>query len=269
MSDDQAHQDAASKHGIAYRRDGAVAWLTMDDPERRNVLTPDAIETLRSRLVEASSDASVRVIVLTGSGSTFCAGADLRAAASARGGYASGPGQIAELLQVMLACPKPLVARVQGHVAGGGNGLVAACDIAIAANSAKFAFSEVRVGVAPAVISVVCLRRLTTTAAHRYFLTGERFTAAQAVASGLVNEAVDDDALDRCVGELVDDLLRAGPEAARHTKDLLRHVPAMSIDDGLSWTTSMSTELFETAEAKEGMDAFLGRRPASWAVKNR
>ena len=252
---------------VGYVVEGAVATVTLASPETRNVLTAETMRGLVEHLAAAAADPAVRVVVLTGEGSTFCAGADLAgaAAADADSFTAAGPRALVEVLESMLRHPKPIVARVQGHVAGGGNGLVAAADLAVAAESAKFAFSEVRVGVAPAVISVVCLARMTPSHARELLLTGERVTARRVLEAGLVTAVAEDDALDAVVGSYVAQLLLGGPEALAHTKELLRRVPAMPRDEAFAWTADLSAALFAGAEAREGMTAFLERRRPAWA----
>jgi len=251
---------------VRYEVDGGVATITLASPETRNVLTSDTMRALVTHLAEARDDDGVRVIVLTGEGNTFCAGADLAGASQADSDSFAhqGPGALVAVLEAMLDHPKPIVARVQGHVAGGGNGLVAASDLAVASASAKFAFSEVRVGVAPAVISVVCLARMTPAHARELLLTGERVSADRVKEAGLVTAVADDDALDGVVSSYVDALLRGGPTALARTKELLTRVPAMQRDDAFAYTAELSASLFASDEAREGMTAFLERRPASW-----
>ena len=251
---------------VRYEVDGGVATITLASPETRNVLTSDTMRALVTHLAEARDDDGVRVIVLTGEGNTFCAGADLAGASQADSNSFAhqGPGALVAVLEAMLDHPKPIVARVQGHVAGGGNGLVAASDLAVASASAKFAFSEVRVGVAPAVISVVCLARMTPAHARELLLTGERVSADRVKEAGLVTAVADDDALDGVVSSYVDALLRGGPTALARTKELLTRVPAMQRDDAFAYTAELSASLFASDEAREGMTAFLERRPASW-----
>lgn len=252
---------------VTYAVAGAVATITLASPETRNVLTADTMRGLVEHLSAAAADPEVRVVVLTGEGGTFCAGADLAGAAAAEGDSftSAGPRALVAVLETMLLHPKPIVARVQGHVAGGGNGLVAAADLAVAAESAKFAFSEVRVGVAPAVISVVCLARMTPAHARELLLTGERVTAHRVREAGLVTAVAEDDALDAVVASYVDQLLLGGPEALAATKELLRRVPTMSNDEAFTWTAELSASLFGGDEAREGMTAFLQRRRPSWA----
>lgn len=247
---------------------GGVATLTLAAPEQRNVLDAATMEMLLDALTAAAADDDVRVVVLTGEGNTFCAGADLAGATAGEAGSftGSGPGAMVAVLEAMLDLPKPIVARVQGHVAGGGNGLVAASDLAVAAESARFAFSEVRLGVAPAVISVVCLSRMAPTDARELLLTGQRVSAERVRQAGLVNRVVPDDELDVAVQQYVDALLLTGPHAVGHTKELLHRVPGMTRDEAFAWTAELSGALFASAEAREGMSAFLERRTPRWAA---
>ena len=166
---------------IRYEVTSGVATITINSADRRNVLDAASIAGVRDALARAAADDSVRAVVLTGAGNTFCAGADLSGATSgdAQSFAGSGPRALVALLEDLLDHPKPTIAKVQGHVAGGGNGLAAACDLAVASESARFAFSEVRVGVAPAVISVVCLSRLHPTDAYELLLAGERVRAGR------------------------------------------------------------------------------------------
>ena len=243
-----------------------VATITMNRPDARNMLTTSGMALLAGHLRSAAADPGVRVIVLTGSGNTFCSGADLRgaSAADAASFTGSGPGALVEVLEAIMDNPKPVIARVQGHVAGGGNGLVAAADLSVAVESAKFAFSEVRLGLAPAVISVVCLARMHRADAQELLLTGERVPAARMVTAGMVNRVVADEDLDAAVGAWVAALSAGGPEALTHTKDLLRVVPGMTRSEGFAHTAALSAQLFASAEAQAGMMAFLSRQPAPW-----
>jgi methylglutaconyl-CoA hydratase len=153
---------------------------------------------------------------------------------------------------------------VQGHVAGGGNGLVAACDIAVAAASARFAFSEVRLGLAPAIIATVCIPRMNPRDASELLLTGERVTADRVLRAGLVTAVVEDDGLDAAVQRYVESLLACGPQALRETKELLRRVPMLQRDEAFAWTAELSARLFTSEEAKAGMTAFLTKSSAPW-----
>lgn len=259
---------AETQPTVRYEVVGGRATITIDNPERRNVLDAASIAGMRDALAAAAADDAVRVVVLTGTGNTFCAGADL---AGATGGDAgsfadSGPRALSRLLEDILDHPKPTIARVQGHVAGGGNGLVAACDLSVAADTAKFAFSEVRVGVAPAVISVVCLARLHPADAYELLLTGERVPAARVQTAGMLTRVVAADALDTEVDGLCDALAKGGPQALAATKELLRKVPAMSRTEAFGWTADLSASLFSSEEARAGMTAFLTRSSPPWVT---
>lgn len=243
-----------------------VATITLNRPDQKNRLDPVAMQLLADLIVRAGVDESVRSIVLTGSGTTFCSGADLLAAVNAEaGGFTgSGPELLVHVLTTMLDCPKPIVAKIQGHVAGGGNGLVAACDIAVASSEARFAFSEVRVGVAPSVISVVCLAVMHRRDAQELLLTGERVDAERVLRAGLVTQVVPADALDAAVHAFTEQLRSGGPEAVANTKELLRRVPVMDRDAAFTWTAEKSAALFSSEEAREGMTAFLEKRQPTW-----
>ena len=251
---------------VRYEVDGPVARITLDRPDSRNRLDAEGMAALVTALAESAADPVVRVVVLTGAGTTFCAGADLSAAAAGEGFAGSGPQALVGVLTAMLDHPKPIVARVQGHVAGGGNGLVAAADIAVASADARFAFSEVRVGVAPAVISVVCLQVMNRRDAQELLLTGERVDAERALRAGLLTAVVPADGLDAAVDGYVASLVQGGPEALTRTKELLRRVPALDREAAFDVTAEVSAAAFTSDEAREGMTAFLEKRPASWAT---
>lgn len=244
-----------------------VATITMNQPERRNRLDFAGMQRMRSLFESLGDEDEIRAIVLTGSGTTFCSGADLAAASSADGPTPGTLHALGALLAAILDCPKPTIARVGGHVAGGGNGLVAACDLAVAARDARFAFSEVRLGVAPAVISVVCLAVMHRRDAQELLLTGERVSAHRAQEAGLVTCVVDPEALDAKVADYVQQLTSGGPQALAMTKELLRRVPQLPRAEAFAWTADLSANLFGSAEAAEGMAAFLGKRTANWVPR--
>ncbi len=258
----------SAEQPIHYEAIDGVATITINNPEKRNVLDANSITGMRQALAAAAGDDAVRVVVLTGAGNTFCAGADLSGATSGdTASFAgSGPRALVALLEDLLDHPKPTIAKVQGHVAGGGNGLVAACDLAIAVEGAKFAFSEVRVGVAPAVISVVCLARLHPGDAYELLLTGERVSARRVKEAGMLTRVVPADALDEEVAAMVGQLALGGPAALAATKRLLRQVPTMSRADAFAWTADLSSQLFASPEAQAGMTAFLTRTKPPWAA---
>lgn len=251
---------------VRYDLVDGVATITMDNPEGRNRLTVASMSLLLEFLDRAAADDAARVIVLTATGNTFCAGADMSEARS--GGFAQGLDVLARVYAAMIEHPKPIIARVQGHVAGGGNGLVAASDISVAARDAKFAFTEVRVGASPAIVSVVCLMRMNRIDASELLLTGERVAAERVVKAGLVTKAVEPQDLDAAVAAYVDAFMLCGPQALASTKLLLRQVPYMGINEALEWTKSVSVERFGSSEAVEGMSAFLEKRPPAWAPQS-
>lgn len=255
---------------MRYEVADGVATLTLDNPDARNVLDADTMAALSDGLHRAGDDPAVRVVVLTAEGRAFCAGADLKGAAAADSASftVAGPMALVAVLEELLDCPKPTIARVQGHVAGGGNGLVAACDFAVAAEDVHFAFSEVRVGVAPAVISVVCLDRMNRRDGIELLLLGERVPAERAAGAGLINRSVPREDLDSAVAVYVDALRKGGPLALRTTKDLLRKVPGMQRTEAFKWTAEVSAHMFNSDEAKAGMMAFLSKQPAPWVLED-
>ena len=244
---------------------GSVATVLLDSPANRNALSTALLTQLVERLGEAVADDAVRVVVLTGAGTVFSAGADLKELLAAEpGATTSGLGDVLELLW---HSPVPVVARLNGPARAGGVGLLAACDIVVAPPDVTFSFTEVRIGVAPAVISVPVLRRIPFAAAMHLFLTGEVFDADRARELGLVSVVADGpgaEYLDAAVAGVVDGLLRAAPGAVATTKRLIREVPAMSFADGLAAMTELSTRTFAGPEGREGIAAFAERRPPAW-----
>lgn len=244
----------------------SVAEVRMNRPKARNALDPESMELLGDALAQAQADDNVRAVVLTGTGDTFSAGADVKAAlAQDPEGFAKrGPVVMAELLAKIQDSNKPVIAKVQGNVYGGGNGLVAACDLAVAAEHVRFAFSEVRLGVTPAVISVVCLQKLSRADANELFLLGERVPAQRVLDAGMINAVVPAAALDAKVAQWVHTLAKGGPLALAGTKDLIRRVPEMNRSDAFAFTAEVSARYFGSPEAAEGMTALLQKRPPSW-----
>ena len=241
-----------------------VMTATLTDVENRNALGAALVGGLREALVAANADPAVRALVVTNEGSTFCAGANLKER-SRSPGRISGSGGLAELFHEIQTSPTPVVGRIAGHVMGGGNGLAAALDIAIAADDVKFGFTEVRLGLAPAIISVICLPKMRHGEAMEAFLRGHRFPASRAAQLGLISRAVPAAQLDAAVEEVLADLRKAGPTALGFAKRLVYEVPRMSQQDAFAFTTRLSGELFAGEEAAEGMKAFLGKRSPSWA----
>jgi len=242
-----------------------VMTVTLADVENRNALGGALVQGLYDAIAAANTDPAVRAVVITNEGNTFCAGANLKERSGAAKGSTSSVG-FEELLHAIQHSPTPVLGRIAGHVVGGGNGLAAALDISIAADDVKFGFSEVRLGVAPAIISVVCLPKMRPGEAMEAFLRGNRFPATRAAELGLINRAVPREALDAAVEEVLADLRKGGPEALGAAKRLVREVPRMDPKDAFPWTAQLSAELFRSEEAREGMAAFLGKRRPAWAA---
>jgi methylglutaconyl-CoA hydratase len=242
----------------------AVATITLDSPANRNALSSGLLTELHAALASALGDTAVRVIVLTGAGPAFCSGADLK---ESRTSPAAAPELYPKILQLIWDSSKPVVCRVNGSARAGGIGLIAACDIALAAQSATFAFSEVRIGATPAIIAVTCLRRMEPRAAAEYFLTGEVFGAQRAVEIGLLTRAVPEAELDEQTGRYTSLLLRGAPGALAATKTVLREAGTLPMAEGLARMAELSAGRFASAEAQEGMAAFAEKRDPSWAAR--
>ncbi|MFD7702712.1 enoyl-CoA hydratase family protein [Streptomyces caelestis] len=241
---------------IGRTRARGVETLSLDAPRRRNALSAALVGELADALGAAGEDTGVRAVVLTHTGNTFSAGADLR--------DPPAPEALVGLLRQIVEVPKPVVARVTGHVRAGGLGLLAACDVAVASRAATFAFTEVRIGVAPAVISLPLLPRTDPRALARYYLTGERLDAAEAARIGLLTAAGDD--VDEVLAPILDGLRRSAPEALAETKRLLTARVLETFDRDAADLTALSARLFASAHAREGMTAFLERRDPQWVV---
>ena len=245
-----------------------VGHLAMARPEARNALGPELVGALAQGLDKLEADDAVRVVVLTGSGTVFSAGADL---SSMKSQGAADPQanrrnaiEMGGLFHRIYEFPKPVVARVPGPAIGGGVGLMAACDIVVAAESAFFSFSEVRLGIVPALISPFCIRRLGASAARRLFLTGEKVTAQRALTLGLVDEVTPDAELDAGVSKVCDSLLQGAPGALATAKRLVAEVSSLSLEDALPYTADVLARVRASDEAREGIGAFLEKRPAAW-----
>ncbi|GGS15547.1 enoyl-CoA hydratase family protein [Streptomyces parvus] len=239
---------------IATSRERGIATLTLDSPANRNALSAALVGELRDALADCAGDDTVRAVVLTHTGSTFCAGADLTAPPD--------PEAFVGLMREIVALPKPVVARVTGHVRAGGLGLLAACDIAVAGGASSFALTESRLGLAPAVISLTLLPRVDRTAANRYYLTGERFDAAEAARIGLVTVAAED--VEKGLAPVLDGLRRASPQGLAASKELVTATVLRSFDQYAEDLIARSAALFASDEAREGMTAFLERRDPAW-----
>ncbi|HEY6427573.1 MAG TPA: enoyl-CoA hydratase-related protein [Acidimicrobiales bacterium] len=248
---------------VGVQHSGGVRTLTLNSPANRNALSARLLDELAAALRDATSASDVRAIVLTGSGTVFCSGADLSERSAGTG--VSAPNVMPEILTGMVESPVPVIARVNGHARAGGLGLIAAADLAVAPEAASFAFTEVRVGVAPAMILVPALRVADPRFLARMTLTGERFTAQEAAAAGLLSAVVADEAaLDEWVAERTAEIRKAAPGAIGATKELLRSLPAAGWAEGLAQAATRSAELFAGDEAAEGMAAFLEKRRPRW-----
>jgi len=248
---------------------GGVATLTLDSPRNRNALSTPLMTQLLAALSAAVADEAVRVVVVSHTGPVFCSGADLKETAEA---YATGTvpaGKLGDVLAAIWECPKPVVARVGGPARAGGLGLIAAADVAVCAEDATFAFTEVRIGVIPAVISATVLPRLQPRAAAELYLTGETFDGRRAAQVGLVTEATPAETLDATVARYCAALVRGGPRALAAAKELLRRPPAASLREGLVELGELSTRYFVSEEGREGVRAFREKRPARWVPPSR
>jgi enoyl-CoA hydratase len=247
---------------VQYSVSRGIARIALDSPRNRNALSAALVGQLTEALTDATADDAVRAVELTHTGGTFCAGADLSEAR--QGGMRDGAVRVLALLRHIVALPKPVVGSIDGHVRAGGLGIVGACDIVLAGPKSTFAFSEVRLGLAPAMISLTTLPRLDARAASRYYLTGETFDAATAARIGLITEAVAD--IDADTLALLDVLRACSPQGLRETKPLLTSGMLDGFEARAAALADQSARLFGSEEAAEGMAAFLEKRKPSWAV---
>lgn len=248
---------------VRYQVHSGVAEMTLDAPARRNALSRRLVTELQARLGRAVEDPAVRTILISHTGRTFCAGLDLTES-RAEGGPGPSTARLLALLRAIVECPKPVVAQIDGHCRAGGLGLVGACDIAVAGPRATFAFTEVRLGLAPAVISLTTLGRMSPRSAARYCLTGEIFGPDEARAAGLITFAADDAAA--TVSTVVAGLGQGSPQGLEETKRLLTAPVLAAFDQHSAALQELSARLFGSAEASEGMEAFLARRPPRWQI---
>jgi methylglutaconyl-CoA hydratase len=256
---------------LSITNQGAIRTITLSRPDVRNAFNDEVIAELKNAFTEAGQAVDVRCVVLAAEGPAFCAGADLnwmrRMADYTRDENLADAGQLAAMLRAIYECPKPTIARVQGDVFAGGVGLVAACDMAVSVDTATYCLSEVKLGLIPATISPYVIRAMGARASHRYFLTAERFSAAEAHRIGLVHEVVAADALDAKVAELTSALVSAGPNAVRACKRLVQDVAEREIDDALvAHTVAGIADIRSSAEGKEGVQSFLQKRKPNWLL---
>lgn len=246
---------------LAERRQTA-AWITLDRAEKRNALSPDMLRDLDAAIDRALEDESARSIVVTGRGPAFCAGADLelgRELASA-----AGRNPFAAVLEKLQSSPKPVIAAVNGAAFGGGIGLVAAADVAVASKSAVFSFSEVRLGLVPAMISVFVLPKIGPHHARRLFTTGSRFGAGEALDVGLLHRTVDAEELEGAVSQECSAIALGGPEAVAAAKRLAFEMPQLAHGEALDRASALFAERVSSAEGREGMAAFREKREPAW-----
>jgi enoyl-CoA hydratase/carnithine racemase len=251
---------------VHYGVERAIATITFDSPANRNALSAQLVGEVTAHLQTAASDDTVRAVVLTHTGRVFCAGADLKEQSS-EGGPQSGTQRMLGLLHAVVELPKPVVARIDGAVRAGGLGIVGACDLAFASSAASFAFTEVRLGLAPAIISLTTLGRMTERAVSRYYLTGETFGADAAAAAGLITAATADTAdLDTQLTAVLDALRACSPQGMAETKPLTTRTALDAFHHRARDVQAQSARLFGSEEAREGMLAFLEKRPPRWAA---
>jgi methylglutaconyl-CoA hydratase len=253
---------------VEITRDGVVAIVALNRPDSHNAFNPQMVADLTAAFRHLGQDQELRVVLLKGNGPSFCAGADLgamRAAAANSFEENLADGQaIFDLMAAVDGCPRPVVGQIHGAALGGGAGLVSCCDVVVAAEGTRFAFSEVRLGIVPAVISPFVLARIGPGPARELFLTGERFDAALAHRIGLVHHVVPAGELEARVAERIEQLMQAAPGAQQAAKELIRTVAYRPRDEMRDYTARLIAERRASAEAKEGMGAFLEKRKPRW-----
>lgn len=255
---------------IKYIKDGKVGNVIFNRPEIHNAFNSLVIDEMIQLFDQLEDDSDLRVIVITGAGKSFCAGADLNWMRSVvTQSFEENlleSNRLAELFYKVYSFKLPVIGKINGAAIGGGTGFVAVCDIAIAAESAKFSFSEVKIGVVPACIGPYVIKKMGEGKARELFITGERMFAKRAFEVGLVNKFVDDDKLDSTVDELVQSILSSGPEAVSMAKKLVSEVPSMTPEQFKPYTAEMIAKLRISDEGQEGMDAFLNKRKPKWVT---
>ncbi len=257
---------------LTVTRTDRVATVTLDRPAVRNALNAELIAQMQACFTALATDDAVRVIVLTGTGTVFSAGADIawmhQAAAFTVDENERDARAVAAMFATIDRCPKPVIARVNGAAFGGGGGLIACCDIAVAVESAQFSFSEVRLGIVPATIGPFVLRKIGASHARALFLTAARFDAARAREIGLVHTVVPAEELDAAVARQVEMLLHGGPHALAAAKEMIQELPGMTPGEQHAYTASLIARLRTSPEGQEGLRAFLDHRPPAWSPEN-
>ncbi len=253
---------------ILYEVENSIAYIILNRPEVHNAFNNVMISELIAVFDDIKEDADIRVVILTGKGKSFCAGADLNWMRKVKD-YSydknlKGSLELSELFHKIYTSPRPTVARVNGIAIGGGTGLVAVCDIAVAAEKAKFSFSEVKLGLIPACISPYVIKKCGEGKCREFFLTGERMTAEKACNAGLINFVAPLEEIDKIVDNLVNQLISSGPVAISKCKELLRRVPEMSLEKAGKYTAEVIAQMRMSNEGQEGMNAFLQKRKPKW-----
>lgn len=243
--------------------EAGIATITLNRPKQKNSLGAALLNSLCDNLKACMVNDDVRAILLTNTGNTFCAGANLK--------NTGEPARytLVELFSMMNEGSKPIVGRIDGHCMGGGVGLAAACDISVISSAAKVGFTEVRIGVSPAIISVVCLPKMRRADAMELMLSGEKIPASRAASVGLLNYCVAPEEMDSKVKEILSKLVRGGPNAMAATKSLVYRVPKMPLKEAFKWTAEVSLRCFMSKEAKQGIGAFRKRTDAPWVPKSK
>jgi methylglutaconyl-CoA hydratase len=247
-----------------------VLWVTFNRPEVHNAFNAEALLELTETFERVKDDETVRVIVLTGEGKSFCAGADINWLREIIH-YSFDQNleeslQLAEVLHKIYTLPKPTLAMVNGSAIGGGTGFLSVCDIAVASEEAKFGLSEVKIGLVPAAISPYVIKKIGESKAREYFLSGQRISAQRAAEIGLINEVVPKEKLAERIEELIEQLLASGPEAIASCKELILNVPRLSLEDVKEYTARMIANLRISEEGQEGMSAYLEKRKPRWTL---
>ena len=250
---------------VGYETRGGAAYLTIDSPHNRNAISQRLLADLSAGLERAAADDAARAVVLTHTGTTFCAGADLKEAAANGAGSDPKSRTLAMIgaMRGIIECPKPVFAPVDGHVRAGGFGLIGSCDFVFAGPGASFAVTETRIGVAPAMVSLVLLPHLPSRVASTLLLTGRKFDGAEAAGYGLITAAVADPAA--AVAEQLAELQLCSPQGLRETKRILWHDVLASFDARAEELATQSARLFGSPESVEGITAFLQKRAPAWA----
>lgn len=254
---------------ITFDAEGPAIWITLNRDDVRNAFNGQMLDDLLDAFEAAPKVPGGRAVVLTGVGSAFCAGADLNWMRAVREfTYEQNleeSNKVATVMRRIFDCPLPTIARVNGPAIGGGAGLVACCDLAVAAEGARFSLSEVKLGLIPSCISPYVIKKIGEGRAHEFFLTGERISAEKAREIGLVNEVAKEGELDSTVAKWVNQLVTSGPVAIAKCKELIKRVPQMDLDEAGPYTAEMIAQMRVSAEGQEGMAAFLEKRKPKWA----